>query len=360
MKNFLMALALFLCLNAVQGAESKVTIKRDSATETYTFQEDGLPILSYHFGEVSYPKDQKPHFFRKGKKIYDGSYFTDGSRFGGERSDYIQPLFGFKGEALTDDFPVDHPHHRGLWWSWCEVRWNDKIGDIWAVNKIRSWPVKITKKSSDAKGAQLEAVNVWRFDDDPTEVVRETVLMSVYNTTGAEGAKSRFIDFHITLEALVDGIAIAGRQNCNYCGYGGMAVRMIPEAAEMSLLVVHPKPDNWRGADLEMAKVIADPEKNGKSAWLSIYAKYPMTGKKEIAPDTDFTTVTMFESQRNPLAPSDFRYYSSRNIMIAFPGFNVLPIKKGTPCVFDCRFWIHQGKTDFEAEKKACDAWQKK
>ncbi len=360
MKKLFVFVWLFFCIGAVQAADSNVSVKRDQKTETYTFVEAGQPVLSYHLGVVPFPADQKAKFFRKGKTNYDGSYFTDGSRYGGERSDYVQPLYGFNGEALTDDYPHDHQHHRGLWWSWCEVRWNDKIGDIWAVNKIRAYPVKVKKLAADADGATLEVENVWRYDDDPTEVVRETTLIRVHNTTGKPGAKSRFIDFSIKLEALVDGIAIAGRQNCNYCGYGGMAVRMVPEATDMSLLVVHPKPDQWRGADLKMATVVSDPVKNGKSAWLSIYAKYPLPGTKEVAANADFTTVTMFESMRNELAPSDFRYYSSRNIMIAFPGFNVLPIKKGKPCVFDCRFWVHQGKTDFAAEKKVCDQWQSK
>src|SRR5215204_623293 len=38
------------------------------------------------------------------------------------RSSYIHPLYGLDGEVLTDDFPTDHFHHRGLFWAWPHVK----------------------------------------------------------------------------------------------------------------------------------------------------------------------------------------------------------------------------------------------
>jgi AcrR family transcriptional regulator len=34
------------------------------------------------------------------------------------RSCYIHPLYGLDGEVMTEDFPVDHRHHRGVFWAW--------------------------------------------------------------------------------------------------------------------------------------------------------------------------------------------------------------------------------------------------
>ena len=34
------------------------------------------------------------------------------------RSGYIHPLVGPGGAVLTADWPVDHPHHRGVYWAW--------------------------------------------------------------------------------------------------------------------------------------------------------------------------------------------------------------------------------------------------
>ncbi len=159
----------------------------DEKTQSYTIAEQGRPVLTYRFGEVPLPAGIQASHFGKGNAPYDGAYFTDGSRFGGERSDYIHPLYGFHGEPLTADYAKDHPHHRGLWWSWCEVRRNDKIGDLWAVCKIRAYPVKIAKMEALADEAVLQAVNAWRYDDDPAAVVNETVTIRAFKTTGIEG-----------------------------------------------------------------------------------------------------------------------------------------------------------------------------
>ncbi len=360
MKKVLLPLVFLLILTGMTYAEEgPVSIQRNITTETYTFNEANLPILSYHFGVVPMPKGSTIHHFSKKDTPYDGAYYTDGSTFGGERSDYVQPIYGFNGEAMTDDYPSDHQHHRGCWWSWCEVRWNDKIGDIWAVNKIRAYPKSIGNFKMDADKAALSAVNVWRYDDDPTEVVQETVTITVSKTTGTEGVKSRTIDFNIKLEALVDGIAIAGRQKVDYGGYGGMAVRMVPAAIDFSIRVVHPKPDTWNGSNVKMAEVIVDPQKYGNASWLSIFGKYPLPGQTEPSAKEGVTTLTMFESMKNPLAPNNFRYYTSRNIMMAFPGFNILPLEKNKPIEYKCRFWLHQGMGDASMEKKAWEAYQK-
>jgi hypothetical protein len=57
----------------------------------------------------------------------------------------------------------------------------------------------------------LQAVNVWRYDDDPAAVVKETVTICASKNAGMPGARSRAVDVDVRLEALVDGVAIAGR-----------------------------------------------------------------------------------------------------------------------------------------------------
>lgn len=129
----------------------------DEKTQSYTITDAGQPVLTYRFGEAPLPDGVEAGHFGKGATPYSSAYFTDGSRYGGQRSDYIHPLYGFHGETLTEDYPKDHLHHRGLWWSWCEVRHNEKIGDLWAVCKIRAYPVKIVKMEADADHAVLQA-----------------------------------------------------------------------------------------------------------------------------------------------------------------------------------------------------------
>ena len=85
-----------------------------------------------------------------------------------------------------------------------------------------------------AGSAVLQAVNDWRYDDDPAAVVRETVTIRALRSEGRQGARSRAVDVDVRLEALVDGVAITGRQKVDYGGYGGMTVRMNPRVKEFS------------------------------------------------------------------------------------------------------------------------------
>ena len=38
------------------------------------------------------------------------------------RSNYFHPLYDVDGNVLTEDFPNDHIHHRGIFWAWHQVR----------------------------------------------------------------------------------------------------------------------------------------------------------------------------------------------------------------------------------------------
>ena len=349
------AMLAFFASTPLLAAAEPLAFSVDDKTQSYTITEQGRPVLTYRFGEVPLPTGVEAKHFSKRDTPYDGAYFTDGSRYGGERSDYIYPLYGFHGEPLTADYPKDHLHHRSLWWSWCEIRHNDKIGDIWAVCKIRAYPVKITKMEARDDEAVLQAVNAWRYDDDPAAVVNETVTIRASKTAGMQGSRSRTVDVDVRLEALVDGVAIAGRQKVDYGGYGGMTVRMNPDVKEFAIRAVHPNPDKWRGDNLAIVQRVTDPAALGDAAWMSLCGKYPTAGIET----PDFTTVMMFESKATPLYPNNFRYYGSTCISLAFPGRTILPLAKGKPLDYRTRLVICEGKTTIEQEKAAWQAYQR-
>lgn len=348
------AISALLASAPLQAADN-LAFSVDETTQSYTITEQGQPVLRYRFGEVPLPAGLEASHFSKADTPYDGAYFTDGSRFGAERSDYIDPLYGFHGEPLTADFPKDHPHHRSLWWSWCEVRRNDKIGDLWAVCKIRAYPVKVTAMEANADEAVLQAENVWRYDDEPAPVVNETVTIRASKTMGTPGARTRTVDVDVRLEALVDGMAIAGRQKVDYGGYGGMTVRLNPEVKDFSIRAVHPRPDKWQGDDLANVERVTDPATFGDAAWMALCGKYPTAD----TPTPDFTTVLMFESKATPLFPNNFRYYGSTCISLAFPGTTVFPLIKGKPLDYKTRFVVCEGKTSIEQENEAWQTYQR-
>ena len=53
------------------------------------------------------------------------------------RGCYIHPLYGLSGEQLTDDFPSDHYHHHGVFWTWPHVMVHGQQHDLWAGPTIR-------------------------------------------------------------------------------------------------------------------------------------------------------------------------------------------------------------------------------
>ena len=73
------------------------------------------------------------------------------------RSNYIHPLYTLDGQILTEDFPQDHPHHRGVFWAWHQLYIGDKrLGDAWDIKDFR-WEVKSVKalkKQGDAKATE--------------------------------------------------------------------------------------------------------------------------------------------------------------------------------------------------------------
>ncbi|UCF15923.1 MAG: PmoA family protein, partial [Phycisphaerales bacterium] len=54
--------------------------------------------------------------YQRKHKSLDGKY---------TRANYIHPLYGLDGQVLTEDFPRDHPHHRGVFWAWHQLWLSD-------------------------------------------------------------------------------------------------------------------------------------------------------------------------------------------------------------------------------------------
>ena len=52
------------------------------------------------------------------------------------RACYIHPVYGLDGEVITEDFPKDHYHHHGIFWSWPHVGIDGKEYDLWVYNNI--------------------------------------------------------------------------------------------------------------------------------------------------------------------------------------------------------------------------------
>ncbi len=168
-----------------------------------------------------YERDQPVLFYRTLAKTMDDAF---------SRADYVHPLWGPRGEVLTEDFPADHPHHRGIFWSWHQVWIGDrKIGDGWACTNF-VWDVRHVQVRADSPDLVVLVADVdWRSPEwrgGREAFVRETTTIRAH----ALEHDRRAVDFAISLRALLPGVRLGGSDDVK--GYGGFTAR-IPSPPDM-------------------------------------------------------------------------------------------------------------------------------
>ena len=153
-------------------------------------------------------------FYQTQPKSLNGQY---------ERANYIHPLYSLNGNILTEDFPEDHPHHRGIFWAWHQIILDDKhIADGWSCENI-SWDVADVKIKEKRKKLVLSADVSWKIllaGKIAGPIVKENTNITVHRSTG----QHRIIDFDITLFPLVDLLKIGGSDDEK--GYSGFSLRL--------------------------------------------------------------------------------------------------------------------------------------
>ncbi|MFO0909036.1 MAG: DUF6807 family protein, partial [Isosphaeraceae bacterium] len=77
------------------------------------------------------------------------------------RSGYVHPIYGLDGEVITDDFPRDHYHHRGLFWAWPHNTVNGREVDLWALQGVRNEFERWLRREAGPEGATLGVKNAW-------------------------------------------------------------------------------------------------------------------------------------------------------------------------------------------------------
>jgi hypothetical protein len=151
--------------------------------------------------------------YQKKEKSIDGKF---------ARNNYIHPLMSIEGDTLTEDFPLDHLHHRGIFWAWHQIYIDTlHVSDSWALNNFKSKIVSVENKIIN-NIAELSTRVFWEsplFNNGEPYVEENTKIVVFPLSSGL-----RRIDFNITLNALIDGVKIGGSENEK--GYGGFSLRI--------------------------------------------------------------------------------------------------------------------------------------
>jgi hypothetical protein len=173
---------------------------RDATPESVELTDGGKPVFAYIHGMT----------------------LANGAPESRRRSGYLHPVYAPDGTVLTDDFPRDHYHHRGIFWAWPIVRAGGAKYDPWLVEEgFKTRFVRWVAREARAGSARLAVENGWFAGDK--KLVKETVEIA---TQPARDMR-RTMDFSIALEAVGAPVELEGEPT-EEKGYGGFSVRFAP------------------------------------------------------------------------------------------------------------------------------------
>ena len=284
---------------------SSVVAREDSTSGQVDIREDGRPVLRYNY------KTTEPGAVLD--KVAAGNRI-----YARPRSDYIHPLYGLQGEELTRDWSIDHPHHRGIYWAWPEVDFGTNRGDLHALQKVFARPTGKLRLESGPVYAQIEAQNVWMWEDREA-MVRETAVIRAYRST----AQGRVVDLAFSFEALKDGVSVARRGTEHY---GGLNVRMATPASQAIV-------------------VRSDPSSAGpRRAWSDLSGVFEGAGTP--------SGLMVLQYRGNPDYPGDWVQYPNLSwCQPTFPAARTrYELQRGRPLVLRYRLVVHAGTQPDEAE----------
>ena len=253
-------------------------------------------------------------FYQKDNKSFEGKY---------QRCNYIHPLWGIDGTVLTEDFPADHLHHRGIFWAWHQVFIGDKpIGDPWA---IKDFEQQVTDIEYAAKGAGVAEFKtevqwkspLWRNQGEKMPYLKENTKITIHPKKG----NCRKIDFEIQLLALAENLKIGG--SADEKGYSGFSVRMIlPDDIKFTGPKGEISPENTAVKSTGYVNISGSVGKNNSSGG-----------------------IVMVDHPENPGYPQSWILRKKNSMQnAAYPGNILIPISTQKPLILNYSLIVYSGK----------------
>ncbi len=245
------------------------------------------------------------------------------------RLNYIHPLYGPGNSRLTEDFPADHLHHRGIFWAWHQILIDGaKVSDGW---ELKNFEQKITNFEFRLhKGLGLMSTTVeWKsplWENGQEAFIKEETQIQIHPKTG----NYRRIDFEITLKALTDHIKIGGSDDEK--GYGGFSLRLkLPEKVTFSGENGRVEPQNTAVDAGNILKIAGQFLKDGK-----------MGG------------IVIFSNPQNPAPATNWILRKSASMQnAAYPGRQTVSIPFDKPLTLKYSLLVFQGDLNTKQIKKA-------
>jgi hypothetical protein len=239
------------------------------------------------------------------------------------RSTYIHPLFDPRGTVISDDFPKDHVHHRGLNWTWAHVGVGGEVYDLWACEGVRQVFEKWIARETGPVCATIGVKNAWwtaQRKGSPTQnfALGDTKIMDEWVWIRAFGANEygRAIDVLLTLKAL-EPIELSGRKEKGYSGFG---LRYGPR---QTTIITTPQGVEPTDTDLK---------------------RFPWADETgDFAGPGILSGAAIFQHPGNPSCPAGWclRHYGF--IGVDWPGVEIIHLAPGQSLTLRFRVWVHDG-----------------
>jgi len=149
------------------GARLKIALARGEGGAAAS----PLPLLDYQVEPGTLPREEIKPIFQRGA--------------------YLHPIRTLTGKVVTDDFPSNHIHHHGVWWSWTSTEFDGRKPDFWNMGdgKGRVEPVSLDDYWSGAVHAGFRSRQ--RFIDlmapEPVNALNESWEVIAYAPAGRGG-----------------------------------------------------------------------------------------------------------------------------------------------------------------------------
>ncbi|MFN3651588.1 MAG: PmoA family protein [Armatimonadota bacterium] len=313
-REFLGSAALALAAGRAGGAAEPGRLRAVRDGGVLRVLDGEHPVLEYRHAPTAGPEGTGPLFTRSG---------------------YVHPLHAPNGAKVTDDFPADHPHQRGLFFAWTktELTLDGTVfhPDFWnlgsGTGRIRS--VHCGVREAPAGGCRWSSEHAWeaKVGDDWKQVLHETWSASVLPPLFAEGerdaASSAYVfDLVCIQEPKVDLLLPQYR-------YGGISIRgareWIPGNSGMRYLTSE-------------GKTLKDAE-GSTARWIDMAG--PLGGKT--------AGVALLEHPENLRAPNQLRVPPENPYYVYSPSKSGdLTLRAGEAHRFRYRVVVHNGSTDSE------------
>lgn len=105
-----------------------------------------------------------------------------------QRGAYLHPIRTLSGKVITDDYPLDHVHHHGVWWAWTKTEFDGRTPDFWNMGGGTARVDFVAMEKTWEGPVHAGFVAKHRFVDlsapTPAGVLNEKWEVRIYNNGG--------------------------------------------------------------------------------------------------------------------------------------------------------------------------------